>query len=199
MLSSDNLQLRALEPEDIDLLYEWENDSRVWQLSNTQTPFSRFALEQYVLNAGNDIFTDKQLRLMIDLVEGENKRCIGCVDLFDFDPAHARAGIGIMIISEERGKNKLVFVESALIFEANMEYLFDYILLITSEEDIRIKRILERGRETISEIRSRMLNQIPESEKKKRSQFIIENNSTIKNLEEKTLFFLNLLKKLAER
>jgi diamine N-acetyltransferase len=104
MISSDNLQLRALEPEDIDLLYAWENDTRVWHLSNTLTPFSRFALEQYVLNAGHDIFADKQLRLMIDLSTGDEKRCIGCVDLFDFDPVHARAGIGIMIISEERGK-----------------------------------------------------------------------------------------------
>jgi dephospho-CoA kinase len=105
------------------------------------------------------------------------------------------------LIAEQkrRDKDKLIFVESALIFEAKMEYLFDHILLVTADEDIRIKRILKRGVETISEIRSRMMNQIPEIQKRKRSQFIIENNSTLKSLKEKTLFFLNLFKSMTEK
>lgn len=104
MMTSENIKLRALEPEDIDLLYKWENDTGVWHLSNTLTPFSRFSLEQYVLNAGDDIFTTKQLRLMVDLHKAEPPRCIGCIDLFDFDPANLRAGIGIMIVKEDRHK-----------------------------------------------------------------------------------------------
>lgn len=103
-MKSENIALRALEPDDIDLLYQWENDTALWYLSNTLTPFSRFALEQYVLNAGDDIYATKQLRLMIDLISDATVRSIGCVDLFDFDPVNARAGIGIMIIHEERGK-----------------------------------------------------------------------------------------------
>ena len=102
------------------------------------------------------------------------------------------------LIKDKKKNHKLIFVESALIFEAQMEYLFDYILLITAEEDTRIKRVLERGVETISEIRSRMLNQIPEEQKKKRSQFIIENNSTLEDLEDRTLFFLNLFKSMIQ-
>lgn len=103
-MRSKNLQLRALEPGDIDLLYEWENDTRVWHLSNTLAPFSRFALEQYVLSATDDIYATRQLRLMVDLQRNENPSTIGCIDLFDFDPANMRAGLGIMIIEEERGK-----------------------------------------------------------------------------------------------
>jgi len=66
MLEGKNLKLRALEPSDIDLLYEWENNEKLWYLSNTITPFSRFTLEQYILNSHQDIYTTKQLRLMID-------------------------------------------------------------------------------------------------------------------------------------
>lgn len=102
MLSDNKIKLRALEPSDIDWLYKWENDTSVWQVSNTLTPYSRHVLEQYVLNAHLDIYTTKQLRLIVELVE--NSKCIGCIDLFDFDPHHKRAGVGILIADKtERG------------------------------------------------------------------------------------------------
>lgn len=101
-LKGKHVTLRAIEPSDIDLLYEWENDENNWIVSNTQTPFSRFVLEQYIATAHVDIYSAKQLRLMIcDL---ENK-AIGSIDLFDFDPNNLRAGVGILIAeSSERRK-----------------------------------------------------------------------------------------------
>jgi len=69
MTDNHHIHLRAMEPEDIDLLYRWENDKRIWPVSNTLAPFSRFALEQYVLNSDKDIFVSKEIRLMIVLVE----------------------------------------------------------------------------------------------------------------------------------
>src|SRR4051812_1575650 len=93
-LTGQLVQLRAMEPEDIDLLYSWENNSDVWSISGTVTPFSRFTLEKFVATAHDDIYTTKQLRLMMDLVEKDEEgeeieiRCIGCIDLFDFDPHH---------------------------------------------------------------------------------------------------------------
>ena len=104
MLKGKNIELRALEPADVDLLYQWENDEKIWHLSNTITPFSRFVLDQYVINSQQDIFTTKQLRLMIDKIENGKKTTIGSIDLFDFDPTNKRAGIGIMIIKSERRK-----------------------------------------------------------------------------------------------
>src|SRR4051812_47675944 len=104
MIKGNNISLRALEPDDIDHLYKWENDSSVWHVSNTLTPYSRHVLEQYILNAHQDIFTAKQLRLVICLNDNTSKP-IGCIDLFDFDPQHLRAGIGILISDQtERGK-----------------------------------------------------------------------------------------------
>lgn len=102
MIASKNIKLRAVEPSDIDLIFEWENDPSIWHLSNTLSPFSRFDLEQYVLNASKDIYSAKQLRLMIELTK--NNRTIGSIDLFDFEPMHRRAGIGILINNQERNK-----------------------------------------------------------------------------------------------
>ena len=103
LIKGKNISLRALEPGDIDHLYKWENDTSIWQVSNSLTPYSRHILEQYVLNADQDIYTAKQLRLVICL--NNDRKPIGCIDLFDFDPQHRRAGIGILIADEtERGK-----------------------------------------------------------------------------------------------
>ena len=100
-LEYGEIKLRPLEPEDIDLLYEWENDMTIWEVSNTLVPFSRYILEQYILNSKQDIYESKQLRLIIETQAGQ---AVGAVDLFDFDPFHQRAGVGILIhnVSERR-------------------------------------------------------------------------------------------------
>lgn len=98
------ISLRALEPEDAEHLYVWENDCRIWHLSNTIAPLSRFALEQYILNTGQDIYATRQLRLMVDLESKGKKTSIGSVDLFEFEPLHLRAGAGILIHEKYRGK-----------------------------------------------------------------------------------------------
>ena len=114
-LQSENIILRALEPEDIDYLYQWENDAENWKVSNTQAPFSRFVLEQYIATAHQDIYSIKQLRLMI--CDKQNKP-VGCIDLFDFEPSHLRAGIGVLIADKtERRKG---YASEAL------ELLIDY-------------------------------------------------------------------------
>jgi len=94
LLQYGNISLRALEPGDIDLLYEWENDSSLWTISNTRAPFSKHLLAQYIESAARDIYEQKQLRLIIQTVE---LRPVGAIDLFDFDPYHQRAGVGILI------------------------------------------------------------------------------------------------------
>jgi diamine N-acetyltransferase len=105
LLTGPNLHLRALEPRDIDTLYDWENDTSIWKVSNTLTPFSKFQLEEYVLNAHNDFIAARQLRLMIVLRKPiELETSVGTLDLFDFDLIHHRAGLGIMIRESFREK-----------------------------------------------------------------------------------------------
>lgn len=97
-----NLRLRAVEPKDAELLYVWENDMELWNVSNTLQPFSHYQLKLYATERINsDIYVNKELRLMIEL---SNKETIGIVDLFDFDPFHNHAGIGILINKKYRNK-----------------------------------------------------------------------------------------------
>jgi diamine N-acetyltransferase len=89
------LKLRTLEPEDLEFLYQIENDESFWEISHTQKPFSKYILKKYIENGHLDIFEAKQLRLIIE--EKSTKKQIGMIDLFDFNPQHKRAGIGLLI------------------------------------------------------------------------------------------------------
>ena len=94
----EEIKLRAVEPEDLELLYEWENNNHYWIISNTVTPFSKYTLKRYIENSHKNIYVTGQLRLMIDILK--SGRTIGTIDVFDFDPFHKRAGIGILIADE---------------------------------------------------------------------------------------------------
>lgn len=94
--------LRAMEPKDSDLIYQWENDMELWKSGDTLTPYSKFSIDQFVINASKDIYEAKQLRLMIELLE--ESITVGAIDLYDFDPYHLRAGVGIMINRAYRQK-----------------------------------------------------------------------------------------------
>ncbi len=102
-LKGKNIYLRALEPEDLNFVFTIENNEQIWEVSNTQTPYSRFLIKQYLENAQQDIYEAKQLRLAICL--NTNSKPIGLVDLFDFDPKNNRAGVGI-VINEDSNRNK---------------------------------------------------------------------------------------------
>lgn len=98
MMTYGDITLRAVEPEDLELLYQWENNMGYWLISNTIKPFSKYILKKYIENSHKTIFETGQLRLMID-IKG-NGRTVGTIDLFDFDPFHKRAGVGILIADE---------------------------------------------------------------------------------------------------
>jgi diamine N-acetyltransferase len=93
------IKLRAVEPEDLELLYEWENNSDYWIISNTVTPFSKYTLKRYIENSHKNIYEAGQLRLMIEHIQ--DKQTIGTIDIFDFDPFHKRAGMGVLIADKE--------------------------------------------------------------------------------------------------
>ncbi len=99
-LEGNTIELRALEPDDAELLYRWENNRDLWPVSFTLVPFSRFVLEEFVQSAFQDIYTNKQLRLMVQ--KREDRLPVGIIDLFEFDPQHCRCGVGIYIHSDHR-------------------------------------------------------------------------------------------------
>lgn len=95
------LKLRALEPEDIDMIYKWENDPKIWEHSSVHQMFSRYQLTQYIMSSiSGDFFTEKQLRLVAE-VENE---AVGCIDLFNYDPFQHRAELGLLVDERHRRK-----------------------------------------------------------------------------------------------
>jgi len=123
ILENRTIGLRTPEPEDLDLMYLWENNTSIWRISGTLVPFSKYILKQYLENAGKDIFETKQLRLIIHL--NADHRPVGAIDLFDFDPIHRRAGIGILIA--EQSDRRKGYAREAL--ETLMKYCFTVLQL----------------------------------------------------------------------
>ena len=99
MLSSHILKLRAVEPEDLDLMYLIENDTELWPCGQASVPFSHYALKQFIAESSNDVFRDRQLRLVIEKADGVS---VGFVDLQRYDPQHHRAEVGIVVVPEQQ-------------------------------------------------------------------------------------------------
>ena len=119
-LTGKHINLRALEPTDLEFLFQTENNESFWEVSNTQKPFSKYLLTQYLENAQQDIYEAKQLRLMIE--EKDSSISVGMIDIFDFEPKHRRAGIGILISTEFERKG---YANEAL--ELLLNYVFTHL------------------------------------------------------------------------
>ncbi|MFI3333525.1 MAG: GNAT family N-acetyltransferase [Rikenellaceae bacterium] len=131
-IKGEGCTLRAVEPTDIDCLYVWENDMDLWSVSGTVAPFSYHTLERFIDSQSVDIFASRQMRLMI--CESESGVAVGVLDMFEFDPIHRRAGVGILIASEFRGRG---YATAALLaFERYVvEFLSMRLLWCNIEED----------------------------------------------------------------
>ncbi len=126
-LKGKNSYLRALEPNDLEFVYAIENDESVWEISHTQTPYSRFLVRQYLENAHQDIYEAKQLRLAI--CSYDNDMAIGLIDLFEFDPKNNRAGVGILIKNAKDrnqgiGSEALELLINYAFFHLNLNQLY---------------------------------------------------------------------------
>lgn len=121
-LEGNLIRLRALEPEDLTLLYQVENDPSIWNTSNATMPYSKFFLKQYLENQQGDIFTDKQLRLVIE--HKDDHLPIGIIDLFDFCPLHQRVEVGVIVLDHVRslgyGKQAVQLIK---------DYVFNHLML----------------------------------------------------------------------
>lgn len=134
-LKGENIYLRALEPNDLEFVYAMENDESIWEVSNTQTPYSRFLVRQYLENAQQDIYEAKQLRLAI--CQDQDFPAIGLIDLFEFDPKNNRAGVGIVI---QKGENRNQNIGSEAL-ELLMKYAFHNLNLHQLYANISVENV----------------------------------------------------------
>lgn len=101
-LTNERLFLRAVEPEDLSVLYEMENDPQTWDVTNFTVPYSHYALRQYIENSQCDMFADRQLRLM--LVRKDDEEVLGTIDITDFSPLHGHGEVGVAVRQIYQGK-----------------------------------------------------------------------------------------------
>lgn len=95
-----SVTLRAIEPEDLDLLYQIENDQKLWNVGATNVPYSRYTLHDYIATSADDIYADRQVRLMVQ--DAESHQTVGICDIVRFEPQHLRAEAGIVIMEPYR-------------------------------------------------------------------------------------------------
>ncbi len=120
-IKNDIIQLRIAEPNDADLVYRWENDMKVWRDSETRVPYSMRQIESFLLN-NNDLVSEKQLRIIIEDVKSNT--AVGCIDIYDYDEFNSRAGFGILIDKNYRGKG---YAKNAI--KLLSDYCFNTLLL----------------------------------------------------------------------
>ncbi len=143
MLSDNKINLRTLEPADIDILYKWENNTEIWEVSNTVTPFSKYILEKYIENSHVGIFASQELRLIIETQE--TGKIVGCIDLFDYEPIHLRAGVGILINEKKDREKGYAEASLKLIIKYASEVLFlNQLYCNISEDNIKSLNLFQK-------------------------------------------------------
>lgn len=145
LLTNSLIKLRALEPEDLELLYKWENTTGLWLHGNTLAPYSKYALKKYITETQlQDIYESKQLRLMVESAVGETT--IGVIDLYDLDVRNSRAGVGILI-DEKYRNNKYATQALDLIknYAFNFLGLYQLYAYISVENEYSLKLFENAG------------------------------------------------------
>lgn len=133
------ITLRALETVDLDVLYELENEQELWPSSNSHTPYSRFVLEQFILSTQNDIYLDRQLRL----VAMERGTILGLLDLCNFNPQHGRAEVSIALVKEKRHQGLGGQAIKALVDYARKSLRLHQLYAIVASENLAALKTFE--------------------------------------------------------
>lgn len=97
------------------------------------------------------------------------------------------------IINELFKSSKIVFVESALVYEVKIEKMFDYIVLITADHDIRMKRYISDKQSSKDDFISREKNQGSQELKKQKADFVFSNNGSTDELKSKAALLIKVL------
>lgn len=120
-LRNERIELRSPEPEDLELLYKMENDTRLWSIGCSTLPYSRHTLRAYLEQSTQDLYAEGQARFIITLYSGES---VGMIDLANFDPHNSRAEVCIGILESYRQQGVASEALSLL-----TTYALDFLLL----------------------------------------------------------------------
>lgn len=143
MLVGENIFLREMQIGDELPIYKWENDSENWEFGDTNKPFTKEEVIDFV-NTPQNLLLNEQLRLMICLKT--TKKAVGCIDLFEFNPQTKQAGVGILI-GEKLQRNKGVANEALqqLATYCNDELKLNQLFCNISPNNTRSIRLFEKN------------------------------------------------------
>lgn len=145
------IRLRAIEPEDLDLLYRIENDMVLWNVGATNVPYSRYTLHDYIANSSCDIYTDRQVRFMIENAEGE---VVGIVDIVNFDPRHQRAEVGVVVENVHRRKGYACAALNQLAgYSLSVLHLHQLYAVVDAANEASVELFAKMGYEITAELK----------------------------------------------
>ncbi|MBR1879556.1 MAG: GNAT family N-acetyltransferase [Prevotella sp.] len=151
MNSNEEVILRAMEPEDLDLLYKIENDQKLWDVGNTNVPYSRYVLHDYIANASGDIYTDQQVRLIVENGVGET---VGIADITNFDAKNCRAEVGIVIAREFRLQGyALRTLRKIAVYSLNVLHLHQLYAIVDANNQASIELFTKADYQQVAELK----------------------------------------------
>ncbi len=98
----------------------------------------------------------------------------------------------------EEGED-LIFIESALIYEAGLEDGFDYVVVVDASEELCLERVMKRSSMSSEQIKNRIDSQFSVEHKKSQADFVIDNSGSLEKLRSSVEFVLSVLEELPPR
>jgi diamine N-acetyltransferase len=133
--------LRALEPDDLDFLFQLENDPDLWAHSDVlPAPVSRQALREYLCHTSASLAEAGQLRLIISNEAGQP---VGTLDLYDYSARHQRAGVGIAVLPTERRQGRAAAALRALLPYARQHLLLHQLYCTVAAGNVASIKLFE--------------------------------------------------------
>ena len=144
------IQVRSPEPDDLDFLYQIENDVENWAVSNTRSTYSKQQLLDLILSSHNP-YDAGQCRFMVTKAD----ETIGTVDLFDFDPFHGNGAVGIFIKEEYRQKGNALKALKRFLYLCKKSFGMNSVLAQIDMQNVGSLKLFESaGFEKIGELKN---------------------------------------------
>ncbi|MBP3613181.1 MAG: GNAT family N-acetyltransferase [Bacteroidaceae bacterium] len=155
-LRNERIELRSPEPEDLELLYKMENDTRLWSIGCSTLPYSRHTLRAYLEQSTQNLYAEGQARFIITLHSGES---VGMIDLANFDPHNSRAEVCIGILDNYRQQGIASEALSLLTtYSLDFLHLHQLYAYVPSDNEASLQLFRKAGFEVTAELKDWISN-----------------------------------------
>lgn len=142
-LKGKDIYLRAIEPEDLELFYNIENNTMLWDCTATNVPYSRFAIKNFIANTTYDIYSDKEARFVVCRVSDDIP--VAFADITGFRPEHLRAEVGIVVFPPFRRRGIAAEAVALLDEYAMKKLLIHTLYAVVSESNTASLCLFEKA------------------------------------------------------